>query len=198
MSCHWYIYLHFKKYEIIINSPLEQGTHVVLDSGDIFLWFSFHHFGSVNLFERHLVFPQSLGNNSLFFLESYVHHSRAHWVPTFWPWWNSNMRLFSGLRASGNSVNLFLFFFTPYKLYGNGYLLRVLYEKPEEQRSYSEIARWFEWWQIELFWFWSNNNAFSMCNIFGFSEQLHMYYLIVTSPKPRSMHIECYLSPFLR
>lgn len=37
MSCHWYIYLHFKKYEIIINIPLERGTHVVLDSGDIFL-----------------------------------------------------------------------------------------------------------------------------------------------------------------
>lgn len=78
MSCHWHIYLHFKKYEIIINIPLERGTHVVLDSGDIFLWFSFHHFGSVNLFKRHLVFPQSLDNNSLFFLESYINHSRAH------------------------------------------------------------------------------------------------------------------------
>ena len=74
MSCHWYIFLHFKKYGIIINIPLERETHVDLGSGDVFLWFSFHHLDLINLFKRHLVFPQFLDNNSLFFLESYVNH----------------------------------------------------------------------------------------------------------------------------
>lgn len=49
----------------------------LLDSGDIFLGFSFDCLGLVNLFKRHLTFPQFLGSNSPFILESYVNHLRA-------------------------------------------------------------------------------------------------------------------------